>query len=684
MSTTFAAASPKFSNQSPHFSRWLAAIVLLAILVRVGFVWEVRATLYEPPDDLYLRGTPGIPHSLAAVRKWNGRRGYALIHGMDMPKYVRYARMVLRGGILEVNNSAISPLAPLVLFPLYLLAAGNHLVGAMMWQGIVGALQCLLIALIGRRLVGDRAALLAAFFAAVYSTFIIYDALPIRETTLNLTMLLTVYTFLRLRENPSLWRGLLWGACLGLSIAAKPTMILLVLFLPLGDIWARGKVATSGLMKFIVAGLLVAAVVVFPFIWRVHHITGEWLLVRSEGGLHFLLGNNPQADGTFRYPEGDLLARFDAAVGDAPGKYARRDRLAVEWGLRFWREQPVAAFSLFVRKVGLYLSPREIPNNISTIYYRQISFLKLPFFLTTAMLWPLVFLGICLRVGRSPAWRLVLPFIGGYSLLMISAIVTARYRLPIIPFFLLWAAAGAEWLWRQRTAIMNGGRYRVVLLLVVFGLILTHWRIVSQEWIRWTQPDGFVKSTARGMLYRDGEWNSKISYGAILSHPAGFIAKDIILSKKELSAARVAVVFRGRVSGARSLILRVNEYEMSVRLTGSPTDKRQGQMSRYVISIPASCLREENHLELVVGENTALSIGVDDDIWYGRSWLSERGEPPRQSRLDTLTCRYSHLAHYPRGELQIGLFLAGSGAEPHGHSREEGFFFNGRLNLPAQ
>jgi hypothetical protein len=58
-----------------------------------------------------------------------------------------------------------------------------------------------------------------------------------------------------------------------------------------------------------------------------------------------------------------------------------------------------------------------------------------------------------------------------------------------------------------------------------------------------------------------------------------------------------------------------------------------------------------------VRPGTWLRILLDDEISYGRSALSERGETPREEELDRTTCLANPCAHIPRGEFQAGILI---------------------------
>ncbi len=596
---------------------WLLALV--ACVIRVAFVWQVRTTLQEP---------------------W----GYALAPGTDMPKYVRYAHMVLQGNPLA-EDVTISPLAPLVVLPVLLALAAGNLIGAMMWQSVLGSVQVGLIGLIGRRYLSEAGALVAAGLAALYAPFIVHDAVPLTEPTINVCFLLTWWAYLRLRESPGGGRAVVTGGAWGLAIAAKPTMAVLLPLLVLGDWMERGRI----LWRSVGLAAVLAALVIAPFIVRTRLLCGEWLFLRGNTSYMMLMGNYPGATGDYRDLPADLRRTFEAEVGTGPGKYRRRDAVAAQWVRRFWVEHPAAAGRLLWRKIGLLFAPNEIPNNISQEFYSRISFLKYPVFVGAGLLWPLAGLGLVVTWRRWRAWSTVLvPFVG-YGALIVMTIVVARLRLPLMPAAMLVAAAGGVWLYNE------GRRFdwarTCAVGLVGVGLILLN-RATLARWLRPTvTPVGERLVTPEGWFYREEPWDLETAYSAWIDTPDGELIKRIWVRQEDLPrAAVVELKMRCVVEGAGRFVVELNgcarEVEYAVGL--------RGENSEVTLPFPAACLRVDNQIVFRVKPDTRLRLFLDDAWWYGRSSAQDAGE---DFCHDAVNHRPARPRHVIRGEWQVGLLL---------------------------
>lgn len=649
-----------------RFRRILLAACLLAFALRAGFAWQFRAAYSAPPGDRYLAGEPGVPHDLAAVGEWNAQRGYALKHGTDMAKYVRYARMALRGDWLA-ENATISPLASLAELPLLLLLGGGSLTAAMILQGLLGAGQVCLLGLIARRYLSETAALLTALLAALYTTLIIYDALPLTECVINFCLLLAVWLFLRFREKINLSRSLGLGIALGLAVAAKPTLAVLLPAFLLGDALERGRAETRKLLRGCVPTLLAAALVVTPFVLRAKLLTGEWLFLRGNTGYMAFMGNNPSADGTYRDPEGEYAELYrERTAGNA--SLRRADAVALELAGKFWLERPGAALSLTLKKILLFLSSEEIPNNVSPAYCRQVTFLSLPVFPQAWLVFPLAALGLATQARRRRAWALPLAAMVGCAAPIVLTVVVARLRLPAVCFALLFAAAGLEWLLRPffsarqggadaRPGSASSGKTRLLAAALLAAVCLwcnreALWRDLRPLLL----PGGQPLEVEGGTLYRDGPWEDRggIVYGAELADSRGYIAKEIALpDAARVDCGRAEIVAPCVLSGGGQVKITLNGEGKTVTLP----EAQRGRLTLLRLQLPPEKLTQLNRIEIRAETGTTARFFVDDDANYGRSRYSERGEPARAARFDAVTCMYNRAAQLPEGEFRIGLFL---------------------------
>ena len=145
--------------------------------------------------------------------------------------------------------------------------------------------------------------------------------------------------------------------------------------------------------------------------------------------------------------------------------------------LEFIRQEPLTYLKLLLRKLYLFWNGYEIESNKDLYFFRRYSLvlrgllwrygLSFPF----GLIAPLALTGILLSLRERRNVGLLYLFVGSYVLSVILFFVTARYRIPVIPFLILFGAYALYWIYRTARA----GRYRELALplccTVLFALI---------------------------------------------------------------------------------------------------------------------------------------------------------------------------------------------------------------------
>ena len=336
-------------------------------------------------------------------------------------------------------------------FPLLLAASirlfGDSLLAARLVLAVVGALCCLATWLLGRRLLGDQVAVLAATWVAVNPIHIGNSVLILSETWFALGMLLSLlclqqlWTTMCRGVRPAILWGILCGLTTGVTMLIRPGYLL---WLPLagGTLLIAHIGPHSGLhtgaqrfrRRILAIGCLVAgfAVVAAPWAIRNQRVTGHLVLTSLWSGPSLYDGLNPQADGrsdmTF-FDSENVMQRMSEYEMNAH----YRDR-AVEFVL----DEPVRAISLAFSKASQYLQP--VPNSLAGRNWAIQA--------GCVAVWGLLLIGIiaaAVRCRPQPgAWLLTAgPFCLFLAVHMVF-VGSVRYRLPLE--FPLSVLSAAGWL----------------------------------------------------------------------------------------------------------------------------------------------------------------------------------------------------------------------------------------------
>jgi 4-amino-4-deoxy-L-arabinose transferase-like glycosyltransferase len=148
---------------------------------------------------------------------------------------------------------------------------------------IIGAAAVAVVGLIGRRVGGNLAGLIAAGLAAAYPNLWMIDGILFPEGLFALTIGLTILAAYWLHDQPTWWRAAVLGATVALAALTRGEAILLLAFLILPLIlFLRGVAWKRRFLLLVVAGLG-TVIVMAP--WTIRNLTtfNEPVLVSSNG-----------------------------------------------------------------------------------------------------------------------------------------------------------------------------------------------------------------------------------------------------------------------------------------------------------------------------------------------------------------------------------------------------------------
>lgn len=258
----------------------LAVIVVAGLGVRVGYAVE-RPSAPPPDADAYARIAANLYR-----------------HGSFDARPAGVAREVQ-------PSSAYSPGLPLLVAGLYLLTGGEHLSLALVVLAFVGAAAIPLSYLLGERLAGAGAGLIAAAALAAYPALIEYQGLLLTEPLASTLLVGAVLAYLRATERPpSAWPWWpLAGALLGLLALVRPEYLVLAALLlaawlcreGLRGGLTRGRLRAVGLA--LASCLLACVVVVAPWTVRNEIVLGRFVPLSTGGGKALFVGTYLEADG---------------------------------------------------------------------------------------------------------------------------------------------------------------------------------------------------------------------------------------------------------------------------------------------------------------------------------------------------------------------------------------------------
>ncbi len=270
---------------------------------------------------------------------------------------------------------------------------------------------------------------------------------------------LIVWRNLTFQRQRSWWEHLATGLLIGVTAMGIATVLFLI---PL-QLWTvakeRGFQTTArlrGAAAAVSIFLLGIVTGMSPCWWHNYMVAHDPVLLSAHSGLNFWIGNNPAANGYPRLPPG-LRAGQTALLQDSitRAEAAARRPLKRSEVSEFWASQArnyiATHFTDWLRLLGLKI--RNLWNafrydDLSVITTLQETGVLIPgisFGFVAALAIP----GIILCWRLLPRSRLILAAIALQMAALLPVFVTERYRLPMVPGLLVFAAIGVAIFWQS-------------------------------------------------------------------------------------------------------------------------------------------------------------------------------------------------------------------------------------------
>ena len=351
----------------------------------------------------------------------------AVREAFDQYRFIEPVKEFLKGNWLGKPDIWCSPIYSYIIAALYTIFPQN-INTIFLFQIILGILAVYVIYLAGNLLFGNKAiSLIAAFALSIYSPAIYYECTVLRTPLITYMNLFGFFFLLKaLKEDKA--RYILFGAlALGLSYAIRTDLIalLLLVYIPFavkGTL--KKKMSYAGIF---VLGFLIS---LSPLILRTALLEKK-SLVESEGISTFWFGNTYDASGLDcapRRPHSELVKESQGSIVKTVSIF-----------LREIRQHPIEYHSLYLRKVRMFLNGYEIPANMSYDMFRVSHSALKAAFLGFSILAPFTILGL-LSAIKLKDMGLLYIFLLALSAPVILFHIMSRYRMPAIPFFIIFAA----------------------------------------------------------------------------------------------------------------------------------------------------------------------------------------------------------------------------------------------------
>lgn len=402
-------------------------IFLAAFLIRILYIFQV---LHFPLTEYLVRSAT-----------------------FDQYGFDRKALFIAQGN--WIGGSEVFGKEPLYYYFLaiiYKLFGLNHFAVYFM-QALLTSLGVVLIYKATENIFNRTTACITSLILAFYSISIFYDAVLLRASLITFLNILLFYLLAKThKEKRGFFYWLLLGVVLGLSMLARHNMLLPFAFIYIFSVTNPLGTAFKKVLIFI-AG---ACIVLLPVIARNYIVSDYKMPVISADINAFWVGNVHDASGA----DFDQSPAYQDMAQQTRGNIKNLARL-------FFKEvknRPREYLKLYTRKIWMFFNSYEFPSNTNYYLYREES--------RTLLKWPLFnfrficaagIAGLFLSFFKKRRPWLAYIFLAVLSLQVILFHIQARYRLPVVPFFIIFCSYGIYCIFEEikkrrfvRTAVIVG------------------------------------------------------------------------------------------------------------------------------------------------------------------------------------------------------------------------------------
>jgi 4-amino-4-deoxy-L-arabinose transferase-like glycosyltransferase len=371
--------------------------------------------------------------------------------------------------LLAGNGYTIDGINPdLLIFPVYpiFLTALRMLhipfFCAKIIQCLIGALICLIIYHIGKKIYNKNAGLVASFLWAIYPYSVMHSKALEDSTLLTLFSVLSILLSLMLLENKRFLIAMTLGLVCGLAIMTRNTFLSFMPFLLVWLFVYLGLRYWRHILIFVVVAFLIAV----PWVIRNYVYTG-YILLSTHGGGGVWIGNNPYINSLLKANlNQDYLMHVDGFISIPPTP--EEDRIYYKRAVDFIKSNPAISIeNVFLRLYYFYgwnyyfrqtpitnsqnitLSPsniEELKAEADALYFQPTY--RLRSLIYSVSFFPMFLLavgGIAISSIKSKKNQLLLIFIVSFTAVHLLSIANIRHRQPIDALLTLYAASFILW-----------------------------------------------------------------------------------------------------------------------------------------------------------------------------------------------------------------------------------------------
>ena len=385
----------------------------------------------------------------------------------DEQEFGAIAEQLAAGNGYVSNSYRANPVVPVYLAAFFKLF-GLELLAPRIGQAILGAATCVLLARLTATLAGPVAGTLAGLMLAIYPAHIYLSGVFYVACIATFLSTLGIWLVVRVPDSKHpLGTAVTAGVVLGLTALTRATFLAYLPLAPIAIVWAarsswRSMIAPSAAL------FAVSLAVVVPWSVRNSLLYERPMLISSGLWETLWKGNNELSNGgpddrnmvwqNYVWNErveqlepgyrAEIESRYEAINADMRAAYARsgdmflaRDETLRPVVIGLIAEDPIRIARLFgIKVLTLFdaFSDTEKSNETTTSAKKLVAALSFYPILAFALV------GIVMVVGQHRRYGAVVLYVASFVFVYGALTACTRFRLPVDPFLMLFAAVALE------------------------------------------------------------------------------------------------------------------------------------------------------------------------------------------------------------------------------------------------
>ena len=469
---------------------------------------------------------------------WNSP--FSQVPAWDSEVYWKWAQEIAAGNWLGSIIFHQSPLYPYFL-ALLIVLFGKHLLLVYIVQAVFSATSAFLTYSIVKKIHQNKSiAFIAGLLFAFYGFQVFYSTKILSENLSILLMLLATRLILAVNKAVKPHVVIFAGVAFGLLLTAKPHLLIAIPFLLIYFYIVKEDLTIQELFCKVMMFLIPVILIVSTVTVRNYTVGKELVLISSNGGENFYIGNHQNANGMYTYVEGispDIKFQnedVNTIAQKATGRQMKRSEVSRFWfnqGKDFILSNPMQYLKLQLTKLKFIFSGAEV-TNMYFHYFERANLTKslaIPF-INFYILFPLFLAGLCAAVSK---WKSHFPLFVLVSINVLNLLIffyDTRYMLLAMPYFIIFGATGLwsvlEWLRDVKSA---KSLMKPVVFVLLLGVGLTAY-IYSKDidaikpdshlylamgdiYLELAKPDAALAAYRQSSHLNQGDWTP--AFGAV-------------------------------------------------------------------------------------------------------------------------------------------------------------------------